>query len=330
MDKNDKVAIIVVLIIIVSPFISVPILENIALQQQLTTPTPLYRLLAFYDQVRDNEFVPTDISFTNQTLWDEWYTNFTAKMVLHDTNERNYFQKESSLYLPTSPYLANKTLYQLLGSTWKSPLTNSYRIPSLDLRIETIISPQNTSYLYGNENPRFPVETALTKLGECKDIAMLDSAVLTSNGYQTILADIDDPNNPNYPEGFKHEFLFVKIADNFTAANSTLSSWINNYFLWGLSLSGGSASQLINNGLGNITNLLWSWNINGHNTDYVWLMLDPTFRSESWPTQSQALFMPSWFTWYISNSKLKELEDHLAGAIVSVNQTVTRDSGVPL
>jgi hypothetical protein len=283
----------------------------------------------FYDQVRDDEFVPTDISFTNQTLGIEWYANFTARMVLHDTNERNYFQKESSLYLPTSSYLANKTLFQLLGFTWKYPYKNPYLIPYLDLQIEIIISSTNTSSFYGNENPRFPVETALTRLGECKDIAMLDSAILTSNGYQTILADVSDPNNPNYPGGLKHEFLFVKIADNFTAANRTLSSWINNYYLWGLSLSGGNATQMIDNGLGNVSNLLWSWNINGHNSDYVWLMLDPTFRSETQPTLSQALFMPSWFTWYTSNGKLKQLEDHLAGAVVSVNQTVTRDSGIP-
>ncbi len=313
MDQDEKKAVAVIIsALIIGVSITVVGFENIPQQPM----TPLYRLLVFYDKVREEEFVPTDTGFTNQTLYYKWYANFTAKMVLHDTNERNYFQEYSNLYFPTSSYLANKTLFDLLGYYWKSSL----QITDLEWRIENTIFYKNTSDLYGNEYPRFPVETALTRLGECKDIAMLDSALLKSNGYQTILAVVGDPNYNN-GSGLYHEFLFVRIADNFSDANNTLSSWIPSF-------SGGQ-SRWIDNGLGNITNLLWSWNIDGHSSDYVWLMLDPTSRSESQPVGSQASFVPSWFTWYISNNKMTELEDHLFGAIVSVNQTVTSHAGVP-
>lgn len=236
---------------------------------------PQYRLLPFYEAVRQGEFVGIQ-------SYDE-YATFMAKQVLHDTNQWNFFDaygetlkalwlNESTTQTAYSVLQNNLLTFSVFGNT-------SCTVPYLN---DWVID--HTHYMftfdhwfygtiYDADYPRFPVETALTWVGECKDFAMLDAALLEAVGWQTAMIAWHDPSNDaGYGYNvFYHAIFFVQVGNNEAEALSIIrSDW-------------GATGEIV------------LWSLPDAGSEYNWVIFDPTWYVQAGET-------PIWLQHYISNS----------------------------
>ena len=164
----------------------------------------------------------------------KWYwagfARFCRDMILHDSNQYNYFTTISDVFLDAlnygsntrllANYIMNSTFYSWLPD-WDGNYLSGNELIDIDTIVQWCIDEIDYEYDTDITNGqeyfkwdyiKFPVETAFRTKGDCEDQAILTSAYLESCGFETAIVISHDFVHPTIGS-FYHGSLWVHIED---------------------------------------------------------------------------------------------------------------------
>jgi len=218
--KKKKIISIIVITLLVCSTVSMTtlyIIEKNNSWDKIVNNLPLLdRMLFYYEYCREYNF----------SSKKEWF-DFSVNLILHATKQDNAFSN-------IDQYFESKGWEWLYGDSMNDSwicveefLSYCYRWSGNNTSNDIFrwLS-SNIFYEYdgilvgGDENLTIeyiqsPLEVLFRKKGDCEDLAILGAAMFENNGFNTMIATINDPSYENKInetlEGLNHAFFFIEI-----------------------------------------------------------------------------------------------------------------------